>query len=90
MKITDEMVEKAAREICKYEGISPDHPIHYEEGLSGTHYRRDPIREEYVGTRSSQGSIIEQYPTMPYWKFRYETFARRILEAAIGDSNEQI
>lgn len=70
-------IEKVARALAKLENRDPNYPVYYEP----PGHRRDPIPDEYVGSARQDGSVVEQYPTMPFWKWRYETAARVAVEA---------
>lgn len=85
--VTDAMVEAVARARCKREGNSPDHPVYYEGDRSGR-YLRNPIKEDLIGTKRHNGSIIEQWPTMPLWRWAYERGVRADLELASAHTSQ--
>lgn len=79
--VTEAMVEAVARARCKREGGNPDWPVHYQQS-GESRYRRDPIHRDYIGSRREDGSVTEQWPTMPAWQWGYEAGARADLEVA--------
>lgn len=86
--LVERQVEAVARSRCRREGYNPDQRVHYEESMSGK-LRRDAIHPDYVGRTRADGSVIEQWPTIPYWRWKYETGARLDLEAAAAVMDDQ-
>lgn len=78
----EKAIEAAARARCLRDGGEPDLLVYYEEGVAGK-LKRDPVPWDYVGRTRAEGSVIEQWPTISYWRWKYEHGARLDLETAL-------
>lgn len=83
LEITPAMIEASARCRCKREGGDPDFEIHYQCGAT-LKMARDPIPDYLIGTKRHDGSVIEQWPTMPLWEWKFAHGVEQDLKAALA------